>query len=203
MISYLFEGFLMSTDRSPMQLPDYDTFVESIAVLGLPFSGSEIHGVMCAYLCAGSIKEGEAYLRALITNRQEAGLRSATLALFGVYAVSQQQISGIDFEFQLLLPEDDAPLLERAQAFSEWCEGFTQGMRIAGIADQQFHDEEAEEAFQHLAEFAELDYDSLEMNESDERALMEVSEYARMAVLQIYLDLHADHRPKERSETAH
>ena len=193
----------MSTDRALIQLPEYYTFIESIGILGLPFSGSEIHGVMCAYLCAGAIKEGEAYLRALMTNHQDAGLRNAALALFGLYAVSQQQIAGFNFEFQLLLPDDDAPLLDRAQAFSEWCEGFMQGMRMAGITGEQFHDEEAEEAFQHLAEFAELDCDSLQVNETDERALMEVSEYARMAVLQIYLDLHAEHRPKERSETAH
>lgn len=193
----------MSTDHAALQLPDYHTFNESIAILGLPFSGSEIHGVMCAYLCAGALKEGEDYVRALMTNHHHASLRSAALALFGVYAVSQQQISGFNFEFQLLVPEDDAPLPERAQAFSEWCQGFTQGMQMAGITDEQFHDEEAEEAFQHLTEFAELDYSNLQIDEADEQAFMEVSEYARMAVIQIYLDLHAAHRPKEDSETAH
>ena len=193
----------MPSTSAPLRLPDYYTFIDSIEILSLPISGSELHGVMCGYLCAGATSKGEAYLRALMNNRSDIGLRRAALALFGVYAVSQQQIVSFDFEFQLLLPEDHDSLAARAQAFSEWCEGFTQGITLAGVSYDQLLEDEAQEALEHLTEFAQLDYHTLHINEEDEHALMEVSEYARMAVLRIYGDLHASQLKNGQSETAH
>lgn len=193
----------MSTPNTPLHLPDYDRFVESISILSLPISGSELHGVMCGYLCAGATSEGEAYIRALMTHRKDPSLRETALALFGLYAVSQQQMTNVDFGFQLLLPDERASLAERAQAFSEWCEGFTQGITMAGVGYEQLQEEDAQEALQHLTEFAQLDYQALHIDEEDEQALMEVSEYARMAVLHIHDDLQASHQTKGPTQTAH
>ena len=193
----------MSTNHAPLLLPEYHAFIDAIATLALPISGSEIHGVMCGYLCVGATTEGEAYLRALMTNKNDPDLRRATLALFGVYAVSQQQMASFDFQFQLLLPEENDPLTERAQAFSEWCEGFIQGITMAGVGYDQLLEEDAQEALQHLTEFAQLDYHSLHIDEEDESALMEVSEYARMAVLHIHVDFLTSQVKKGPSETAH
>ena len=178
----------MPLENSPILLPSYQAFVDSIAVLSLPMSGSELHGLMCGYLCAGATTAGESYLRALASKKDEA-MRSAMLAIFEVYSISQHQITHMDFAFQLLLPDFHVSLVERAQAFSEWCEGFTQGLTISGIHRDQFQDEESQEAQEHITDFAELDYGSLQVDEEDERALLEVSEYARMAVLRLYHDL--------------
>lgn len=188
----------MATHHTTLHLPSYQDFINSIAVLALPFSASELHGVMCGYLCAGSISEGEAYIRALITNKNDAVMR---VALFGVYTVSQQQMLNFDFDFQLLLPPDeDTSLAERAKAFSEWCEGFTQGLTLAGVEYEQLQEDDAQEALQHITEFAQLDYHTLSVNEEDEQALMEVTEYARLAVLRIHGDLL---QANGQSQTAH
>ncbi len=194
---------MSAAGTTPLHMPDYQMFVESIAILALPISASELHGVMCGYLCAGATNKGEAYLRALITSKNDDGLRLAALALFGVYAVSQQQITNFDFEFQLLLPDEEQPLAERAKAFSEWCEGFIQGIGVAGVGSEQLQEEEAKEALQHMTEFAELDYQELHIEDDDEQSLMEVSEYARLAVLRIYGDLYSSHLRGGQAETAH
>ena len=178
--------------------------MESIFILALPFSASKLHGLMCGYLCAGANNEGAQYLRALITNTSDvAAIRSAVLSLFGVYAISQQQIGRFDFEFQLLLPDDEAPLAERAEAFSEWCEGFIEGLTMVGVSDNELQEDDTQEAFQHLLQFSQLDHQALKINEDDERSLMEVSEYARMAVLRIHADLLANHLKDSASETSH
>src|SRR3989338_5029121 len=153
----------MSVENTHLHLPDYDTFAESITALSLNISGSELHGMMCGYLCAGADSQGEAYLRALLNNKKDEPSRTAVLAMFSVFSISQQQINNYDFQFEMLLPEDSESLIERAQAFSEWCEGFTQALTIAGIGADQFYEEEAQEAFQHLIEFAELDCESLDV----------------------------------------
>lgn len=179
----------MSAGTNSSSFFQYQNFVDSIAVLDLPISGSELHGVMCGYLCAGASQQGEMYLRALVTkNKQDAMVRSAALAMFEIYTHSQHQLANGDFEFKLLLPDDHDPLVERAQAFSEWCEGFAQGMTLGGVDSNQL-DEDSQEALHHIQEFAQLDYHSLEVTEDDEKSLMEVSEYTRMAVLQLSSDI--------------
>ncbi|WP_131776936.1 UPF0149 family protein [Legionella impletisoli] len=192
----------MSASRVSSHLPKYQTFIDSISSLDLPISGSELHGMMCGYLSAGATHKGEEYFRALMLNKDDSS-RAAILALFDVYAVSQQQISNLDFEFQLMLPEEDESLSTRAQAFSEWCDGFIQGLVMAGVDVEQIEEEEVQDAIQHIAEFAKLDYDSLNIDEEDERALMEVSEYARMAVLRIYGDLKENHHHEDATQKAH
>ncbi|KTD45920.1 hypothetical protein Lrub_2717 [Legionella rubrilucens] len=193
----------MPVENHLTTLPDYQAFTETIAVLALPISSSELHGMMCGYLCAGASQQGESYLRALAVNsRKDEATRVAAMAMFSVYALSEQQINTLDFEFQLLLPDDHEPLLTRAQAFSEWCEGFTQGMTLAGVGFEQFTEEDSQDTLQHITEFAELDYQSLDVDEEDEKALMEVSEYTRMAVLRLYSDLQEGH-DKDNPDAAH
>lgn len=193
----------MSKENLPLHLPGYDDFVASIDDLSLPISASELHGIMCGYLCAGADSQGEAYLRALLGNKKDEAGRQAALALFSVFSVSQQQISNFDFEFGLLLPSDQETLLTRAQAFSEWCDGFTQALTIAGVELDQFSDDEVQEVVQHITEFAELDVETLDVDEEDEKALMEVSEYTRMAVLRLYGDLVSTNKHQGDSEITH
>lgn len=193
----------MPVENSRLHLPEYDDFNESIAVLALDISGSQLHGMMCGYLCAGADSQGEAYISALLNNKKDEASRSAILAMSAVFSISQQQISNFDFEFELLLPDENESLIDRAQAFSEWCEGFTQGLNLAGVGLDQFYEEEAQEALQHIIEFADLDCGSIDIDEEDESALMEVSEYARMAVLRLHGDLVMHERERGGSETTH
>lgn len=193
----------MSVENEHMALPDYDGFVNIISFLALPISASFLHGAMCGYLCAGADSQGEAYIRALLNNKKDEHSRQALLSMFEVFSISQQQITHFSFEFQMLLPNEQDTLFARAQAFSEWCEGFTQALTLAGVDADQFYEEEAQEALQHLVEFAELDYEGLDIDEEDERSLMEVSEYARMAVIRLHGDLKLNERERGDSDLTH
>ncbi|MGQ3890768.1 UPF0149 family protein [Legionella sp. CNM-4043-24] len=194
----------MSYESTSERLPPYQQFVANIAVLDLPQSASELHGLLCGYLCAGEFQKGEHYLRALITKDKNTGLvRTAASALFELYMLSKQQITTLDFSFALLLPDDTEPLAERARAFSDWCEGFTQGISLSGVGYEELDEDESRDALQHLFEFAELDYDSLDIDEDDEKALIEVSEYARMAVLRLSDDLKDNGSERGITDTAH
>lgn len=186
----------MSTSQS-LRLPDYQTFSDSIAVLSLPLSSSELHGTLCGYLCADASHKGEAYLQALMLSHPHESKKAAFLSLFDVYAISQQQIQHLDFQFEMMLPPEHEPLIERARAFGEWCEGFSQALVMAGIDHEQIPAQETWDAIQHISEFAQLDYESLHMDNDEEKALIDVSEYTRMAVLSIHTDIkkhqHNDH----------
>ncbi len=86
--------------ESTMYSLNYNEFNDSIAVLSLPLSASELHGMMCGYLCAGADSQGETYLRALLNNKKDSESKSALLAMFKVFTISQQQINALDFEFK-------------------------------------------------------------------------------------------------------
>lgn len=193
----------MSVENKHLSLPDYDGFVDVLSYLSLPASASSLHGMMCGYLCAGADSQGEAYIRALLNNKKDEESRNAALAMFEVFSISQQQISNFDFEFEMMLPDDQDSLRERALAFSEWCEGFIQALTLTGVSMDEFYEEDAQDAMQHMIEFAELDCDTLDVDEEDERALMEVSEYARMAVIRLHGDLKLNEKERGDSDTTH
>jgi len=193
----------MSLEKNQLTLPDYQDLEEVTAVLNLPFSISELHGLICGYLCVGAAREGEAYLHALMGTKKDKASREAALALFNLFSVSQQQITSFDFDFNLVLPHDHEPLHDRAQAFSEWCEGFSQAMKINAINVDEILDEDAQDTVHHISEFALLDYDSLEVGEDDEKALFEVQEYARMAILGLHRSFMSDGDGKQVSNVTH
>jgi uncharacterized protein YgfB (UPF0149 family) len=180
---------------------NYNAFVDAISPLALPLSGSALHGQLCGFLCAGKIQQGETYIQTLMDNPKDETTRTAALALFSVYATSEQQIHNFDFSFALLLPDDEQPLFERAKAFSEWCAGFIHALQLSGIKTHRL-DEETQNALEHITEFAQLDCETLDVSEDDEKALVEISEYTRMSVLRLHSDLITPHS-EGGAETAH
>lgn len=182
-------------------MPSYQQLLDAISILNIPVSGSEFHGIVCGFLSTGSLDQGNVYLRSFIAKPVNEVSRNAMLVLFEIYAASQEQINGLGFEFQLLLPDEDESLSHRAQAFSEWCDGFLQGIRMSGINLRSLEDETVQEALQHIKDFAHLDYQSLEFGEADEQSLMEITEYARMTVLHVHSE--ALHLKPDNSEIGH
>lgn len=179
----------MSYELDTDNFPSCESFQDSIAVLNLPVSCSELHGLICGYIAAGALQKAENYLRALMIKQEKnAETKEAARALFALFEISKQQLSEADFSFRLLLPDDHFDLILRAEAFSQWCEGFVQGIQLSDRSLDSTDDEDSAEALEHFKEFAELDYDALDIDEDSEKALIEVSEYARMAVLRISSD---------------
>lgn len=189
----------MRVSENSSQLPSYHRVQQILEPLQLPISISEIHGLFCGYICAGTENSGESYIRSVLSGFKKEEARDALLCLFELYTFSQQQIDSGDFSFYMLLPDSHETLMNRAQAFSEWCEGFSQGMHLSDVHQNDFSDAEAQEALSHIQEFAQLDYEELSVEESDEKALMEVSEYTRMAVLRLYTERQM--QKAEQSET--
>ena len=192
----------MPTIDDSLHLPLYETFIDSISILALPFSGSELHGIMCGYLAAGANQEGLVYLRTLIPDLHAPSTRDAMLTIFQVYTVTQQQMESLGFELQLLLVDEQEPIERRAHSFSDWCEGFTQGIRMSGVDYNELEDDDTQDALEHINEFANMDYQSSDLEE-DERALVEVIEYTRMAVLHIHSDLQANRPHQDDDEISH
>lgn len=168
---------------------DYDLLLDALTPLNLTMDISELHGLVTGLLAAGGSQQAENYLRTLITNKTGPNYHQTTQALFSILTTTQTWLTNFGFDFQMLLPTDDEDLPVRVEAFSDWSQGFIDGLFMSGISLEEIESEDTVEALQNFEEFSQMSLDDLEFGEEDEKAFAELIEYARLAVMQIFCDL--------------
>jgi uncharacterized protein YgfB (UPF0149 family) len=176
--------------NNSIALPNYSRIDQAFDSIGLEQGASETHGVLCGLLCAGASQAHVEWIEGLFKERPADDLlvREARQLLGQLYLASRQQIGDEGLEFMPLLPDDDAPLSQRATALVNWCEGYLYGLGMAGVTEQQLAGD-AKEALQDIAEFTRLDLDALQEGDNDESAYMELQEFLRVATLLIREEL--------------
>ncbi len=141
----------------------------------------ECHGMLCGMLCSPDGFESNQWLQHL-TGYPE--FRGAELrigdALNDLLRSTLRGMDAEDFGFQLLLPEDDEPLLIRTDALGGWCRGFLSGFGITrGAAATS---PESQEFLGDLYRISQVDpHDAV--GEVGEQAFEEIVEYARMGAI--------------------
>lgn len=181
-------------------LPDYEAIKTSCELLDLPFSASGFHGLMCGYISKGEADKGQQFFISMFakgqTNEEN---KQAAIVLFELYQQSYHLLAEFDFSFTLAIPDDHCSIQNRAQAFAEWCQGYIEGFYSTTHSVNSLNEHE-QEILTHLQEFSKLDTLALQYNECDEKALFEVVEYTRMAVLELNSSLP---KPKQSSVLEH
>ncbi len=170
---------------------DFAAFRRLLGSMQASWEPAEAHGAFCGRAClrgAAALQDWLAELAASATDNAlavEAGRTLQTAAADSLVKLEAGQLA-----FQLLLPDDDAPLRERAAALADWCHGFMQGLAIAGGADQGKAADTL--AGEDIAEILE-DFSAItnagaegEADEAGENAYAELQEYVRVSVQLIY-----------------
>ncbi len=172
-------------------LPSYTEVELALLRTKAAIDAGEVHGLLCGFICAGKDIDGRSWLDSVLghLDMDDAGAKECRALLIELYAVSDQKLKDMAFDFQLLLPDDEQPLSKRAAALGEWCQGFMAGLGLAGLEAGSVQSEDCQDALYHFSEISRLDYETLEIAEDDERSYVEVVEYVRMAVLMIYTEL--------------
>lgn len=155
-------------------------------------SAAEAHGLICGFICAGNKMDGRSWLDPILGSAQNEDkeiLASCKLILLELYEISCIKLQSFDFDFELLLPDDEQSLQCRAEALSHWCQGFIIAINRAGINEADMRTQDAKEALKHIFEISKLNYDTIDVTEKDEQAYAEVMEYVRMAVLMVYSEI--------------
>jgi uncharacterized protein YgfB (UPF0149 family) len=149
-------------------------------------AAAESHGCLCGALCTTQHYPIEAWLDELVPDAEpEQGDDRAPLRL--LFADTMRALRGDEMEFQLLLPDDDDPLVERASALSQWCQGFLYGFGT-GVA----RDELTAEVGEVLRDLTHISQASVETGadaEEEEQAYAEIVEYVRAGVQLIHDEL--------------
>ena len=100
---------------------------------------SELHGVLCGRLAAGSRIDEPEWLAMVCEHMglaDEAAEESDDLAPFmnSAYGKTLKQLQSTDMSFQPLLPDDDYAIEQRLEALVAWVRGFLEGMALAAGA---------------------------------------------------------------------
>ena len=160
---------------------NWDEAVTRLAALADWIRPAELHGLLCGSACAGGALDDRAWLGRLIEHGGEdlAG-QADDAALIWFRNRALVNLGDADLRFDLLLPEEEAPLAERLDALAAWCSGFLSGFGLAGGQSDHL-DEDGASGLRDLAAIADLDPDTEEMDAEDNYA--ELVEYVRIVVL--------------------
>jgi uncharacterized protein YgfB (UPF0149 family) len=166
-------------------LPVLTDVSAAIAQRQLGVDASELHGSLCGYLSAGGMATpGDWLLRLGLVETDAGGAQGD--AVDHLFLSSLSQLDDPALGFTLLLPADEQPVTERAEALLSWCRGFLGGFGLASGPTPPLSPE-AGEALDDLGKIAasSLSYDD---PVGDEAALVEIEEFVRVAALLLHGD---------------
>ncbi len=166
-----------------MMVELYERVVRALAAVRCDVGAAECHGMLCGMLSGPRVFDADLWLDHVSGGEREVfASGEPCAALEALMRDTLETMSATDYELTLLLPADEAPIVERAAGFAAWCRGFLSGLGLSGIADLEALGEDAREFLADLSRFTSLAMDA-NGDEEDERALVELTEFTRMGVM--------------------
>jgi uncharacterized protein YgfB (UPF0149 family) len=170
------------------ELVGYDELDTAIRRLQLGADASELHGSLCGFLAGGGTPVRQSLLAALELEGEVTTASVQDQALLDRLAKQARgELADPELGFEPLLPADDRPLTERADALVEWCRGFLGGFGLAGAGAHAKLSDEAQEILRDLTTIASSAFDFGDESE-DEDALIEVHEFVRMGAMLLFTE---------------
>ncbi|MHB1586145.1 MAG: UPF0149 family protein [Acidiferrobacteraceae bacterium] len=171
-----------------MPAPLHRSLSVALERAGASTGASEVHGLLCGLICAHGEADGRGCLP-LIFDGPEAATGTLQDGLDGLAEESMRTLQGSDFEFDLLLPDDDDPLPMRFEAVVSWCQGFTLALLLDCPERADTLAADAHEAMETLLEISASEPVVDEDEASGERDLAEIIEHIRVSVQLVHDDL--------------
>ncbi|WP_216646280.1 UPF0149 family protein [Microbulbifer sp. THAF38] len=169
----------------------FEQLANAILSAGGQVDPSELHGFTCGVLAAGAEPDKKRWQKELAELLDlEAVPADLDRDLLQLAEESRKQLGGSDFSFQLVLC-DDEDIVSRALALGHWCEGFLHGFGV-GSAKVKLQPT-SEEALKDIGAISQVDADHVEESEETEQQLIELQEYVRVAVLNIFTEVRGSH----------
>ena len=166
-------------------LPGYAELAVELAAQETGLDPAELHGSLCGWLAGAGARDRAGWFAAVMADPLLPSPAADSL-LDRLYTASVQQLESADFEFELLLPDDERPVNERGDALMAWGRGFLGGFGLAAGESPPL----SEESSEALADLARITASELSYEDpgADEEALGEVTEFVRVAVMLVHSD---------------
>ena len=165
----------------------YEELQQKLASANASVEAAEVHGVICGVIASDRSLPDEWYSE-LFDQAEDGDLLvdEAKQLVESLFRETIDQIERAGLGMKLLLPDDETSLPIRAQAVTEWCQGFLYGVGLSGEQASSSLSEEAGEALHDITAFTQMDVSALgdEDNlEDDEDALIEITEFLWVAAM--------------------
>ncbi|HEV8442758.1 MAG TPA: UPF0149 family protein [Steroidobacteraceae bacterium] len=149
---------------------------------------AEAHGTLAGALCSSSDYGLIEWLHEILPDESPEAEALQSSVLQNVYHSMVRTLAGNEADFAPLLPDEDAPLVERAGALSLWCQGFLYGLGSGPAADPAQVSPEAGEIIRDFTEITHVGVEADEQNEENEIAFAEVLEFVRVGVQLLFVE---------------
>jgi uncharacterized protein YgfB (UPF0149 family) len=187
---------------SANQTVDPEEIAELIGRCKLAMSVSEFHGALVGYISAGGRFPHGSVLAALELEPDQAPTADEQAMLTRLRHQTEEWLADPDLTFSPWLPDDDAPIRERAEGLSEWAEGFLGGFGLGGTAEANKNmSEEARELLTDMAGIATTEFEFDKDDDVNDENLTEIEEYVRTGALLLHAEFSRVTRPA--SDTLH
>jgi uncharacterized protein YgfB (UPF0149 family) len=150
---------------------------------------AEAHGTLAGALCSSLDYGIMEWLGDILPDDSPDTEAMKSSVLQNVYNSMVRTLVGNDADFEPLLPDDDAPLSQRADALSLWCQGFLYGLGSGTTSDPAAVSAEAGEIIRDFTEITHVGVEVDEQNEENEIAFAEVVEFVRVGVQLLFVEL--------------
>lgn len=152
---------------------------------------AEIHGILSGLVCTGQKLDGQVGFNLILKLFEtRAHITPAHRGLIiEMYDTLCRQLNCSESEFELLLPDTIQPLTERAEALSQWCQGFIYSLRLVNTSLENEFSNEVRETLNTICEIAKLDYANIVVRDVDTSAYVGVVEFVRNTVVTLHHEL--------------
>lgn len=149
-------------------------------------SAAEIHGIASGMVCVNNRTEFKSWMKEIAQDYAALDPNDKA-ALEELFIQTSAVLNNQEFDFDLLLPDDNCPLPERLEALRQWCRGY-----LFGIGTGAFNSvwpEDMREVIKDISELTKLDSDA--EGEDAESDFMEIAEYVKTGVVFINAELNS------------
>ncbi len=166
----------------------YQDFESTLTAAGAGVGAAECHGFLCGQLCSLHFPAEELWQEFLdLHTPDDARVEGCHECVRGLLHQTRRQLGSDEFDFQLLLPDDDAEVPERVQALAGWCRGFLSGLGLVEDLPPRVLGDEIQEWLRDVEMIGRAGVD--EPEEEDELALIQVTEHVRAGLMLIREEL--------------
>jgi len=195
--------FIKSVPMSSSVLPSFDKISQALEDAELFTNTAETHGVLSGFVCGGVALDDKSWQPLFndIVNEGMALPSPLKTLISDIYADVVKQCTDDGLGFNLLLPEDEKPLDERAEAMAQWAQGFLVGF---GMVQQSLNQasEDVQEVIRDIRDISQLSLDFEQEDEDSEIAFTEIVEYLRVSAM-ICFNAFSRNTPPPMSNTLH
>lgn len=147
----------------------------ALSRMGMTMDASEAHGWLCGALCTRAGFGASEWLAELA----DGDVPEPEPELQRLAAWTLEVLASDGFEFEPLLPGEDAPLADRVAALAAWCDGFLYGVGSGAPDPKKVQAGEVGEFLADLADIARVELEPGRKSEAGENDYAELVEFVR------------------------